>query len=108
MGMRVCVYRDAGSDYDCTNNGVTVRATRLCVTNVEGPFEPDEDTPAVRLVEGNLPETAKIVPEEVGGKWSMFGGNYASTSDSRWSTAIEKITGTRSHGAIAVHDRVEY
>jgi len=37
----------------------------------------------------------------------MFGGNYASTSDSRFGEAVEKIIGTRFYGAVAVHDRVE-
>jgi len=106
MGLTVYVYRDADDNYDCTRNGVTKRFTRLCVTNVEGPFEPDDKTPAVKLVEGNLPNTVKIVPDEVGDQWSMFGGNYAAASDSRLADAVEKITGRR-NSIVAVHDRVE-
>ena len=64
MGLIVSVYKDADSNYDCTMNGVTNRFTKLCVTNVDGPFDPSDDCPAVKLVEGNLPGTAKIVPEE--------------------------------------------
>ena len=107
MGLIVDVYRGASNNIDCSMNGVTKRFTRLCVTNVEGPFEPDKKTPAVKLVEGNLPNTVKIVPDEVGDQWSMFGGNYAATSDSRLAEAVEKITGHRGDGIVAVHDRVE-
>ena len=107
MGLIVSVYKDADSNYDCTMNGVTSRFTKLCVTNVDGPFDPSDDCPAVKLVEGNLPGTAKIVPEECEGKWSMMGGNYAATSDSRFSEAIETIVGGRFNGAVPVHDRVE-
>lgn len=107
MGLIVSVYKDADSNYDCTMNGVTSRFTKMCVTNVDGPFDPSDDCPAVKLVEGNLPGTAKIVPEECEGKWSMFGGNYAATSDSRFSEAIESIVGGRFYGAVPVHDRVE-
>ena len=106
MGLIVSVYKDAGSNYDCTMNGVTNRFTELCVTNVDGPFDPSDNCPAVKLVEGNLPGTVKIVPEECEGKWSMMGGNYAATSDSRFSEAIETIVGGRFYGAVPVHDRV--
>lgn len=109
MGLNVSVYKDAGSNYDCTNNGVTNRFSRLNVVNVEGPFDPTDDCPAVMLVKGNLPGTVKIVPlDEMGtGSWTMFGGNYAATSDSRFTAAVEKITGGRFYGAVPVHDRVE-
>ena len=107
MGINVSVYKDADSNYDCTMNGVTNRFTKLCVTNVDGPFDPSDDCPPVQLVEGNLPGTVKIVPEEGKGKWTMFGGNYAATSDSRFSEAVEKIVGGRFYGAVPVHDRVE-
>ena len=107
MGLIVSVYKDADSNYDCTMNGVTSRFTKMCVTNVDGPFDPSDDCPAVKLVKGNLPGTAKIVPEECEGKWSMFGGNYAATSDSRFSDKIEQMLGHHFYGAIPIHDRVE-
>jgi len=107
MGLIISVYKDSSPSYDCTCDGVTNRFNRLCVTNVDGPFNPSEDCPAVKLVEGALPNTVRIVPEECGESWTMFGGNYASTSDSRFGEAVEKIIGTRFYGAVAVHDRVE-
>jgi len=107
MGMILYVYRNSEILGDCTNNGITNQHSRLCVTNVEGPFNPDENTPAVKLVRGNLPETVHVVPEGLDDKHKMMGGNYAGTCDSRWSRAIEKITGHRFYGAVAVHDRIE-
>jgi hypothetical protein len=38
--------------------------------------------------------------------WWMMGGNYAATSDSRFSDAIEAIGGTRGM-AVKIHDRIE-
>jgi hypothetical protein len=109
MGLNISVFKDSSSNYDCTAGGITSRFNRLCVVNVNGPFDPTDDTPAVMLVKGNMPGTVKIVPvEELDkGSWTMFGGNYAATSDSRFSQAIEKIVGGRFYGAVPVHDRVE-
>lgn len=124
MGMIVSVYRDADSTYDCSNGGLSSLFTRLTVVNVEGPFDPTADRPAVMLVPGNLPGTVKLVPAENVGTdeepfyiplptntaeyaGPMFGGNFAATSDSRWFRAIEKLTGGRGSGAIDIHDRVE-
>lgn len=107
MGLIVSVYRDAGSKTDCSMNGVTNRFSRLCVVNVDGPFEPDDDCPAVRLEPGYYPGTVMIRPLEVQGKHSMFGGNFVAASDSRFCRAIEKITESNFYGAVPVHDRVE-
>ena len=111
MGLIVSVYRD-NSTFDCTNDGITNRFNRLCVVNAEGPFTPSDDCPAVILVEGPFQqETLKSVHLEPvslqDNVWSMFGGNYASTSDSRLGQAVEKMIGRRFFGAIPVHDRVE-
>lgn len=108
MGLTVDVFRDS-SHYDCTNGGMTSRFNRVCLVNVDGPSEPTLDIPAAVLVKGNLPNTAKVVPEEAlnNGDWTMFGGNFVATSDSRFSRAVEAITGYHFYGAIPVHDRVE-
>ena len=106
MGLIVNVYTTRES-YDCTRNGVTNRFNKLCVVNVDGPFEPDEKTPAVELVRGAVEGIAVLKPLEAKGQWTMFGGNYAGCSDSRFSNAVEKIIGHRFYGAVPVHDRVE-
>ena len=38
----------------------------------------------------------------------MMGGNYGSTSDSRFKDKLEEMLGERFYGAVAIHDRVEY
>ena len=37
----------------------------------------------------------------------MMGGAYVATSDSRFTAAVEEITGVRFYGAVAFHDRYE-
>jgi len=106
MGMIVDVLKSVDR-IDCSKNGVTNRYNKLCVVNVDGPFEPSDDAAAVELVEGNLPNTVKIVPVGEKGKWTLFGGNYAASSDSRFSEAIRTLIGGNWSGAVAVHDRVE-
>ena len=109
MGMTVSVFRWGLGD--CTNNGVSAVAGSLCVVNVPGPFNPSPALPAVELVEGPggrghailRPVEAKK-PGMVG---PMFGGNFGYSSDSRFSEAVQKLTGSRHYGAVAIHDRYE-
>jgi len=109
MGLVVYVYRNGLGD--CTLNGISSNADRLCLVNVEGPSEPRDDCPAAYLVKGAMPGICRIVPAGENGqpekRWTMFGGNYAANSDSRLSAAIEAITGSRFYGAVAIHDRIE-
>ena len=107
MGLVVSVYTNKGRNVDCSCNGVTNRFDSLCVVNVDGPFEPMPDRPAVELVAGAMDGIAVLKPVEAGNRWTMFGGNYAGSSDSRFARAVETITGNRFYGAIPVHDRIE-
>lgn len=104
MGLPVSVYRHG--KYDCTNGGVSSRVTELTLINVDGPFEPTDKAPAAKLEQGPM-NSVRIVPVECEGHWTMFGGNYAACSDSRLSSAIQKLLGHRFYGAVAIHDRVE-
>jgi hypothetical protein len=117
MGLIINVYRRP-DDYDCSLNGVSNQHTELTVVNVDGPFEPKSNRPAVALVAGNLPGTLKIVPAvkvdvtSEGPQWitpgrPMMGGNYGATSDSRFSEACEKLLGHVFYGAVPIHDRFE-
>ena len=123
MGMIVDVYTKSGGDHDSTNGGISSEFTTFCVMNVEGPFEPKSNCPPVLLVTGELSITrgiVKIVPavknesgvyvplKRANACGPMFGGNYASTSDSRFTKACEKLMNTRFYGAVAIHDRFEY
>tara|TARA_R110000787_G_scaffold23515_2_gene67162 strand:+ start:413 stop:784 length:372 start_codon:yes stop_codon:yes gene_type:complete len=123
MGLNINVYKEVrnGNDsftrwldnVDCTNGGITSKNIKgLCITNCDGPFEPCEDYPAAQLVSRNFGggKIVHIVPtaEIEKGSWTMMGGNYGSTSDSRFSEKVEEMLGARFYGALAIHDRVEY
>ena len=108
MGIHVLNYRSELGD--CTNGGESASAKGFTVINCEGPFEPCENYPAAELVVAEPIGGRKIlrlIPESKKGKWTMFGGNYATTSDSRFSKLCEELLGTNFYGAVAVHDRVE-
>ena len=114
MGLLVSVFRCSLGD--CTANGISSKATDLCLVNVDGPSEPSITAPAAMLIRGNGAGLVKIVPAVLnhttelwapGTQWYMMGGNYASTSDSRLHRAVEKIIQSPSYGAVPIHDRVE-
>lgn len=107
MGLNVYIFKsDLG---DASNWGVTSRTIKgLCITNVQGPSEPSEAYPAAKLVKrsvGNVVIRPDEIPE---GKWTMFGGCFAYTSDSRFSEAVQKLSGYPFGFPVAIHDRVEY
>ena len=91
MGMIASVFRsDLG---DCSMKGVSSRATKVCVVNVDGPFDPDAETPAVRLVKrkhGNV----VAIPVGLDEFEVMFGGTFVSTSDSRFHEAVRNCPAT--------------
>lgn len=105
MGMIVSIYRHASRD--CTNGGVSSKVNGLCLTNVDGPFTPNDEYPAARL-ESHYSGILRIVPEaKSAGTGPMFGGNFAATSDDRFSRKCEQLSGGRFYGAVAIHDRWE-
>lgn len=106
MGMIADIFQPAGRN--CSNNGISARHTKVCVVNVDGPFKPSVDAPAVKLMvtrHGN----AVLVPVELldSGAWTMFGGTFVYTSDSRFRQAVADIAGYEHGFAVALHDRVE-
>jgi len=114
MGLTVSIYR---TDGDYSNGGVSGRVNQLTLINVEGPFEPSDNAPAAKLVEGNLGMGyAKVIPcidhpTNMMGDMSkligpMMGGTYVSTSDSRFSEKLQKL-GVNRGVAIPFHDRYE-
>jgi hypothetical protein len=116
MGLLVYVYRTR--EMDCTNGGISSKAERLCLVNVSGPFHPGTDAPAALLIRntnaGKDAKAVKIVPARmVDGEWQpvgrgMFGGNFASTSDSRFAEALRDIAGDWfACCAVPIHDRFE-
>ena len=111
MGLLVSVYRDLNG-IDCTNGGVSSTDIKgLCLINVSGPFNPSDDYPAAVLVVRHFGfgSVLSIVPEENFKGQHMFGGNYASTSDSRFGEAAREMLDGEQYwiGAVPIHDRAE-
>jgi hypothetical protein len=93
---------------NCSNKGLSSKFKKVTIVNVEGPFEPSPEAPAVKLmkrVTGNL----ICMPVELidSGKWVMFGGAYICSTDSRFSEAVQKLSGYDHGFPVALHDRVE-
>lgn len=93
----------------CANGGWTEEHDELYVACHEGPWEVDEDDPALFVLElgplGSIHLAPAVKREGVAGP--MMGGSYAGTCDSRFSRMVEALTGHPWHGAVAVHDRYE-
>jgi hypothetical protein len=107
MGLILSVYRNAELTGDYSNNGESARFSKLTVINCEGPFEPTDDAPAV-LLESHVRGCLRLRPLSLDVKRViMFGGNYAATSDSRFSGKCRELLGGNFYGAVAIHDRVE-
>jgi hypothetical protein len=108
-GIHLSVFRDADLNCDCTLNGVSRQHNRLTLVgpDISGPFEPTEDAPAVKIVrrklrgkDGGFIEYMHLEPIDAkynGGRWLMFGGNVAYTSDSRFPSDYP----------LKIHDRFE-
>lgn len=108
MGLLVEVYK--WSLGDCTNGGVSSKHNKLCIINMEGPFEPRDDAPAALLIQHpSVKEHCYIVPKELidSSRVFMSGGNFAYSSDTRFWQAVNKLTGTKGSFAVSIHDRTE-
>ena len=102
------------SEVDCTNDGYTSRHDTVYVPCENGPFDMPDDHPGVfdllyRDVFGYpslvlVPHTKK---HHMAGP--MAGGNYATTSDSRWGKMLAEKYGNffRFNNCLSVHDRWE-
>lgn len=110
MGIIANVYR--ANRQDCSNNGLSANYDRVCIVNAEGPFEPSEDCPAVKLVVGpggrggnqnyNIVARPYMKPGQ-----PMFGGAFLHSSDSRFGELVERLAGAPRTGAVPFHDRYE-
>ncbi|MDA9483072.1 hypothetical protein XI07_13750 [Bradyrhizobium sp. CCBAU 11445] len=83
---------------------MSAKHNEVCVVNVEGPFQPTPDTPAVKLVKAS---TGNLVCKPVGLEGSMFGGAFVYTGDSRFGDAVRELSGYDHGFPVALHDRVE-
>jgi len=105
MGMLAQIYDSPLGN--CSNNGVSAKCKQVTVINVDGPFEPSDDAPAVKLIKRERIGNVVCVPVGLEGKWTMFGGAYITTSDSRFGEAVRKLSGYEHSFPVALHDRVE-
>jgi hypothetical protein len=111
---QICeVYRTADDRMDCTNGGISSRFARLLVISQDEAFGcggmADERTPIGILTASHGTPVIRPHPDLLrGGRnaWTMFGGNFASTSDSRFLDAVEAVCGYRAR-AVPIHDREE-
>lgn len=98
-GLLVSIYgpRDGGN---CSNGGISLRHTKAILTGegIAEIFQPTDSAPEVQLMPalgGGVGYRA--VPAAVSDRWSMFGGCFIYSSDSRFPA----------DQPIALHDRVE-
>lgn len=95
----------------CANGGVSEHYDELLIVGEGIPeiFSAREGEPVLKLEKGPMNTVrAKLLPEFAPeGKCAMSGGAFVSTTDSRFSEAIEKLLGHGFYGAIALHDRYE-
>lgn len=115
---------------DCTNKGWSSRFHTCCIVNIKGPFEPNDKQPAVILrlhpSRGINSVHAVLQEHDRNGKWTMMGGNFLHTSDSRFgefvrelhidrikeqgmsASSAERYLRNLHLGAVAIHDRIEH
>lgn len=91
---------------DCSNKGISSKASAVCVVNADGPFDPNNDHPAVRLVKRKWGNVVAI-PVGLDDTEVMFGGTYIASSDARFCRAVETLSGYDHSFPVALHDRVE-
>jgi hypothetical protein len=93
-GLSVSVYRKPDG-YDCTNGGISSKHDEFVLVGdgVDGPSEPREDAPAIRLIKRKVmgtafwiaaPLDAEFEDGRAAGSPYKFGGNFLYTSDSRF------------------------
>lgn len=104
MGMIAYIYRSGLGD--CSNKGVSSKADKVCVVNVEGPFDPGPELPAVRLVKRKYGNVVAI-PVGLAESGVMYGGTFIETSDGRFDKAVRELSGYDFGFPVALHDRVE-
>lgn len=103
---------------DYTNRGWSRRINQVVVVNAEGPFEPTVDRPGVVIVRHRTVDALHAVSVEhhESGKWTMAGGNFLYSCDSRFGELCVRLlreggvnfkSGHFGYGAVSIHDRVE-
>jgi len=102
-GINLDIYRNQRYS-GCTNGGISERFTELLIVTERGCIDINGDEEnLVQVIHREIGGRDVYHLEPVNGKGQYsFGGNYASTCDSRFS-ALHGI-----YGALAIHDRKEW
>ncbi len=93
---------------DCSAGGISSRFKSVTLMDADGPFEPTDDAPAVRLVRRKIypgePEYVHAEPVEPcpGGACRMAGGTFIYSCDSRFHEAVGHSY------PVSLHDRHEF
>jgi hypothetical protein len=102
-GIRADIYRSDFGDF--SGGGISGRVKEVTIIDdrIDGPFEPSDDAPAVRIVERVIMGKPYVHVEPIdqpdGMLGPMMGGTYVATPDSRLRAIAT--------GAIPLHDRFE-
>ena len=106
MGKIMCISAQIfkSSFGDCSNNGITHRFTEILIPHEEGWIEVDAFNPPENFCEMEIvnmfgKDHVRLKPKCNNGKWQMFGGCFAYSSDSRFDELSEY--------PIPIHDRIE-
>lgn len=96
-GMLACIYKNPLGE--CTNGGVSSKHKRAVVTGFGMPeiFEVGDDSCLLELVQRR--DGTYYAKPKGETRWTMFGGNFVWSSDSRFRRICE--------APIAIHDRIE-
>ena len=108
-GLPIEVYRNS-NEYDCTNGGASAKSNRFILVDkaIDGPFEVEENDIYLVVVRRQLfgeeylhlePRINNKALTSAGHIGAMFGGNFAYTSDSRFSALSKR--------PLPIHDRSE-
>jgi hypothetical protein len=105
-GLTVEIFKtQAFNNCDCTNGGISHKVNQAILIGEGLPeiFEPDENTPVLKVVKRNIFGRVYYHCEPIinptGNGW-MFGGNFVYTSDSRYYDVIDY--------PMPIHDRQEF
>jgi len=118
-GLILNIFRHANRD--CTAGGLSSKVDSVTLVgfiDLDGDTHPmpegsrvfpaTDERPAVLLRVRQIGTlTASIEPLASQGQWHMMGGNFAYTSDSRFSHLLEELGFTNTYSAIPIHDRIE-
>jgi hypothetical protein len=104
-GLIVWIYSTPLTE-NCGSDRSSIKGYTLTGNGLPEVFTPSEDYPEAVLVKRNLfgRVVYHAVPKDLydAGKWTMNGGAFVASSDSRFGEAIGGM-----YGAIPLHDRTE-